>query len=179
AVTELHRCGTYAQPFTLPTATATSPDSAFVGTAGNDVITGTAGADIMARLDGNDTYTVNNVGDIVVEGLNGGIDTVLCSLNAYVLTANVENLTYTGTGNFTGTGNNLANVITGGLGNDKFIATVDNARDTYIGGGGSDTVDYSVYTANLTVNYGIRDANGYVTVIGSGNSSATSDVLKD
>ena len=42
----------------------------------------------------------------------------------------VENLTYTGTGDFTGSGNELDNVITGGSGSD----TLD-------GGGGNDTLD--------------------------------------
>ncbi|MBW9056740.1 protease, partial [Rhizobium mesosinicum] len=57
----------------------------------------------------------------------------------YALTniANVENLTFTGSGNFAGTGNALANIITGGAGND----TLDGGAgaDTLIGGAGDDT----------------------------------------
>jgi Ca2+-binding RTX toxin-like protein len=49
----------------------------------------------------------------------------------------VENLTYTGTGNFYGVGNMLANSITGATGND----TLDGGAgiDTLIGGSGNDT----------------------------------------
>jgi Ca2+-binding RTX toxin-like protein len=168
--------GTYAQPAPLPAATATSPESAFVGTSGNDIIVGTTGADVMVGLNGNDTYIVNNVDDLVIEGVNGGTDTVLSMLNAYTLTANVENLTFIGSGDFTGTGNALANTIIGGAGNDKFIATADNAQDTYIGGGGSDTVDYSAYTTALTVNFGIVN-NGFVTLVGSGATPGTNDII--
>ncbi|PDS27312.1 calcium-binding protein, partial [Rhizobium phaseoli] len=49
---------------------------------------------------------------------------------------NVENLTYTGSGNFTGTGNALANTITGGGGNDVLNGGV--GADTLIGGAGDD-----------------------------------------
>jgi Ca2+-binding RTX toxin-like protein len=168
--------GTYGQPAPLPTATVTSPESAFVGTSGNDVIAGTAGADIMVGLNGNDTYVVNNLGDIVVEGVNGGNDTVQAYISAYVLPANVENLVFRGTGDFVGTGNALANTIVGGGGNDRFVATVDDVRDTYIGNGGSDTVDYSAYATPLTVNFG-SVSNGYVTVGGSGSINGTSDLI--
>ena len=46
-------------------------------------------------LDGNDTFTVDNIGDQVVENLNEGTDAVNASVT-YVLGANVENLTLSG-----------------------------------------------------------------------------------
>ena len=48
------------------------------------------------------------------------------TLNSFSLAAinNVENLTFTGVGDFTGTGNTLANTITGGGGNDRFVAAI-------------------------------------------------------
>src|SRR5205085_6952052 len=48
------------------------------------------------------------------------------------------NLTFIGVGNFAGTGNNAANVITGGSGNDALSALLGN--DTLIGGAGNDTM---------------------------------------
>jgi len=113
--------GTYTDAFgshSFTTGTAevgTNPTVIFgFSIGGNDTLAGTAGADLLIGLGGNDTYVVNNVGDVVVEAVNGGTDLVRTSLSSYTLTANVENLTYTGTGNFTGTGNALNNTITGG-----------------------------------------------------------------
>ncbi len=60
--------------------------------------------------------------DKVTETLDEGTDTIETSLATFSLAAltAVENLTYTGTGNFTGTGNALANTIRGGIGNDEW-----------------------------------------------------------
>ncbi|MBW9056738.1 protease, partial [Rhizobium mesosinicum] len=81
---------------------------------------GKAGADTLIGGAGNDTYIVDVAGDVVTEAANEGTDLVKTALSTYALTniANVENLTFTGSGNFAGTGNALANIITGGAGND-------------------------------------------------------------
>ena len=73
----------------------------------------------MTGRAGNDTYVVDNAGDTVTEAANEGMDTVQTSLTSYTLGTNVEKLTYTGTSAFTGTGNALANTITGSSGADK------------------------------------------------------------
>ncbi|MEZ2215104.1 calcium-binding protein, partial [Sinorhizobium sp. CB7] len=49
----------------------------------------------------------------------------------------IENLTYTGSATFTGTGNAAANVITGGAGNDTLNGGA--GADTLVGGTGDDT----------------------------------------
>ncbi len=100
---------------------------------------------------GNDTYVVDNAGDVVTEAASGGTDTVETGL-AYTLGAEVENLTLTGTGAINGTGNTLNNVVTGnsavntltgGAGNDTLNGGA--GVDTLIGGAGNDT--YLVDTA--------------------------------
>lgn len=52
----------------------------------------------------------------MIEYAGEGTDRVSTKLDAYTLGTNIENLTYTGTGNFTGTGNDLRNLLTGGAG---------------------------------------------------------------
>ena len=86
---------------------------------------------------GNDTYMVDNAGDVAMEALNEGTDLVQSSIS-FTLGANVENLTLAaGAGNINGTGNGLANVITGNSGNN----TLDggSGADTMVGGQGDDT----------------------------------------
>jgi Ca2+-binding RTX toxin-like protein len=111
------------------------------GGLGNDVLNGVAGIDTLTGGDGNDTYTIETVGDLVVEtnavAATGGIDTVLSSLAAYTLTANVENLTLTGVAAINGTGNTLNNVITGNGATNNLNGGAGN--DTLTGGLGADT----------------------------------------
>jgi Ca2+-binding RTX toxin-like protein len=80
-----------------------------------NILNGSFGADTMSGGLGNDTYVIDNAGDVVTESLGAGTDTVQSSVN-HTLGANFERLVLTGTGNTTGTGNALANIITGNSG---------------------------------------------------------------
>jgi Ca2+-binding RTX toxin-like protein len=122
------------------------------GGAGNDTLIGGAGNDTMAGGAGNDIYVVDAAGDVVTEAASAGTDEVRTTLSSYTLGANVENLRYIGTGNFTGTGNTLANVLTGGAGND----TLDGGTgtDTLIGGAGND-----VYIVDVAADVVTENAN--------------------
>jgi Ca2+-binding RTX toxin-like protein len=112
------------------------------------VLDGGAGADTLYGALGNDTYTVDNAGDVVFEFdsfetggvtyLNTGIDTVN-SWVSYALPNNVERLALLGAGNLAGTGNSLANAITGNGGNNSLSGAGGN--DTLTGGAGDDTLD--------------------------------------
>jgi len=128
------------------------------GDAGNDELDGGLDADNMAGGIGDDTYIVDNAGDGVTEGLNAGNDTVETSLTTYVMTENVEILVFTGQGNFTGTGNALANTITGGIGNDRLSGMGGN--DQLLGGIGNDILDGGDGNDNL------QGANGNDTLTG-------------
>ncbi|MEH2263534.1 beta strand repeat-containing protein [Nostoc sp.] len=118
-----------------------------LGGAGNDILDGGTGADSLNGGVGNDTYIVDNLSDIIVEGLNAGTDLVKSSVS-FVLADNVENLTLTGTDAIDGTGNSLnniligntgANKLSGGDGNDSLFGSSGN--DTLLGGSGNDTLD--------------------------------------
>ena len=115
------------------------------GGAGNDTLDGGSGADILIGGLGDDTYFVDNTGDVVTENAGAGIDTVAAAVT-YTLAANVENLGLAGTSAINGTGNSLgnvllgntaANVLTGLGGNDSFDG--DAGADTMIGGTGDDS----------------------------------------
>ena len=108
-----------------------------LGGAGDDTLDGGIGADTMTGGLGNDVFIVDDAGDIVIEASAGGTDRVETNLASYTLTANVENLKFTGAGNFSGAGNDLANTITGGAGNDTLNGGA--GVDTLVGGAGDDT----------------------------------------
>jgi Ca2+-binding RTX toxin-like protein len=152
------------------------------GTSGNDTLDGAAGADQLSGGLGNDTYLVDTLGDSVTEAPGGGYDTVKASID-YVLGAELEALVLQGAARH-GTGNGLANALTGttgddtldgkagadtlngGQGNDSYL--VDNAADTVVEaiGGGTDTVTASVDYAlgneveNLSLTGTARAATG-------------------
>ncbi|EJM88947.1 MULTISPECIES: peroxidase family protein [unclassified Pseudomonas] len=157
------------------------------GEDGNDTLNGGLGADALNGGAGNDTYVVDNVGDLITEAVGGGTDLVQTAFASYLLDANVENLTYTGAGNFTGTGNALANTITGGVGNDLLDGGAGADRmvggagnDTYIvdaatdvvvevAGGGTDTVQTSLASYTLSGNVENLTYTGVGNFAGSGN----------
>ena len=109
------------------------------GGAGNDQLIGGAGSDQMSGGTGNDTYFADDLGDVVIENLGEGTDTVQTILNAYTLSANVETLTFTGAGAFAGTGNAGNNTINGGGGNDVLNGPAGN--DTLNGNAGNDVLN--------------------------------------
>ncbi|MBZ9665000.1 heme peroxidase [Pseudomonas sp. LMG 31766] len=111
-------------------------DDVLDGGLGNDTLNGGTGDDLMTGGAGNDTYVVDSLGDQIVEEEDGGTDTVRTTLNAYNLAAVLEHLTFIGVGNFVGTGNALANTITGGAGND--VLDGGAGVDRMVGGAGND-----------------------------------------
>ncbi len=92
----------------------------------------------MAGGRGNDTYFID-AGDTINEEADEGRDTVQVGFNAYTLGSNVEDLTFTGTGSFTGTGNALNNFIRGGSGTDSLVGDIGD--DSLQGGVGADRME--------------------------------------
>jgi len=105
----------------------------------NDTLNGGigTGSHTLIGYTGDDTYYIHNPGDVVIENLNEGNDTIYSDIS-YNLRANVENLILLGTDNINGTGNNLGDQITGNSGNN--LLTGGTGNDTIDGGPGADTM---------------------------------------
>ena len=116
-------------------ATGNALDNIIFGNEGANRLTGMEGADIMMGGAGNDTFFVDNTGDVITEYADEGTDTVYSSIT-FTLTANVENLTLTGNDEISGTGNSLDNII---IGNDADnMLSGKEGNDTLVGGAGAD-----------------------------------------
>lgn len=126
-------------------------DDVLRGTSGANILDGGAGADTLVGRAGNDIYYVDDVGDLVVENAGEGTDEVRVrpgTLTSYTLPDYVENLSYSGSDHFTGTGNGLNNTITGGTNSDTLYGGDGNdylgggsGADHLYGGDGNDTLD--------------------------------------
>lgn len=113
-------------------------DDTLYGGNGADVLYGAAGVDALYGGKGNDTYLMDNTGDVIHESPGEGTDTVK-SAYSFVLPANVEKLILVGTNAVDGTGNGLANQITGnGAAN---LLNGAAGADTLMGGEGNDTLN--------------------------------------
>ncbi|MDP3848257.1 MAG: calcium-binding protein [Pseudomonas sp.] len=172
------------------------------GNSGANLLNGLTGSDTLIGGLGNDTY-VTDGGDTITETstLLTEIDTVQSSAT-FTLGGNLENLTLTGSGAISGTGNALANSIvgnsaanslTGAAGNDTLNG--GSGVDTLIGGEGSDTyvvdsttdvlselgtgvTDIDTVQSSVTYTLGATLENLLLTgagaVNGTGNASANS-----
>jgi len=74
---------------------------------GNDQLNGGAGADILGGGNGNDSYTVDDAGDTIIELAGEGIDSVSSPIS-HTLADNVEQPILIGTTKINATGNGLA-----------------------------------------------------------------------
>jgi len=149
--------------FAGDTIVGNSANNLLEGMAGNDVLYGNDGADTLDGGDGadrmsggagNDTYVVQDAGDVVSENAGEGTDMVRAGLN-FVLPDNVENLTLTGNAAIDGTGNALANLITGNAGANSLYGNAGN--DTLDGGAGLD----KMFGGTGDDTYVVRDATDY------------------
>ena len=113
-------------------------DDQLFGGGGRDKLTGGGGADIMDGGLGNDTYYVDSARDVIVEDVGGGTDFVESNVS-YVLADNVERLRVGRNGaDVNGTGNEAANRLYGGNGDNVLLGLGGN--DMLYGYGGNDVL---------------------------------------
>ncbi|MDX2275201.1 MAG: calcium-binding protein [Hyphomonadaceae bacterium] len=143
-----------------------------IGNSGANVLDGGIGADQLTGRGGNDTYVIDSAGDQITEVAAGGTADLVLSSITRTLTANLENLTLTGTSVINGTGNTLANVIIGNTGGN--ILKGGDGADTLSGGGGDDALYGQTGQDSLTGGAG-RDA----FVLNSPLTAANADTITD
>lgn len=149
-------------------------DDRLDGGAGNDLLEGGTGAD---RLDGgtgmdyliggagNDTYYLDDAGDIIGEAVNQGQDIVYSAVSFSLAGQFIETLTLTGSANINATGNNQVNVLNGNGGNN--VLDGGGGPDVLNGGAGDDT-----YYVDNSADQVIEQVNkGYDTVLASASFS--------
>lgn len=138
------------------------------GVSGNDVLDtgGRIGAIDLAGGDGDDVFVIRSGAIATISAANtfqrAGIDRVETDIASFTLTTGVEDLEYFGSGAFTGTGNDVANVIVGGGMGDTISGL--GGDDTLAGEGGNDILNGGDGNDRLIGGTGIDQLSG-----GAGN----------
>jgi Ca2+-binding RTX toxin-like protein len=146
------------------------------GGEGNDTLSGGAGIDTLVGGLGNDLYSIDSATDTLVESAGEGIDQVNSSAAAYTLDANIDNGRITAAGAANLSGNDLANLIYAGAGNNLLDggAGIDTLSYLYAGAGVS--VDLASSAAQATGGSGLDTLLGFENLTGSAfNDSLSGD----
>ena len=156
------------------------------GGAGIDTLSGGTGNDYLDGGADGDVYLVDSEFDVVAESSGGGNDVVYATSGSYTLPSDVESLSYNGSyplgSTFTGTGNELDNLLYGqwgvdtlyGLdGDDELRASGGNdtlhggnGADLLVGGSGADTIEGGADADVFRI-------GGYESGLGSGADTIT------
>jgi Ca2+-binding RTX toxin-like protein len=160
------------------------------GRAGADRLDGGAGADRMEGGTGDDTYIVDDAGDVVIEVAGEGNADAIESSVSFSTGDNVESLTLTGAANANATGGagaqalfgNIGNntldggagndAMSGGLGDDIYVVDANGDVTTEVAGAGTDTVRSAVTRNLATTGANIENLllGGTLAINGTGNA---------
>ncbi len=144
------------------------------GLGGNDKLNGGTNHDFMIGGDGNDTYYVDNVLDVVTEaaGATAGTVDVISSSISFTNALNVERLALSGTGNINATGlSSQADYLLGNAGNNTLNGM--GGKDMLSGGLGNDIFRFDTALSAVTNVDKILDFNVAADTIQLENSIFT------
>jgi Ca2+-binding RTX toxin-like protein len=139
------------------------------GRGGDDRLNGGAGDDTMVGGAGYDRYFVQSRGDVVSEGTDGGVDTVIVNVpgqDAYFLPENVENAAVTGF--FRIVGNDLDNELRVGKGG--VVVQGMGGNDVLVGDAHKQS--FSFAPDQYAVGYDVVDGGGGEDILSVGGSSS-------
>lgn len=114
-------------------------DDQLIGGGKDDTLDGGTGADTMTGGAGDDYYLVDDAGDVVIEAVGEGNDSV-CSSASITLPDNIESLTLTGTLEIDATGNADANNLTGNAGANRLMGMINGETQLLIHKGGANVL---------------------------------------
>lgn len=204
AATPANQAGTVALAAAVSTSTAGTVlignefQQTVYGTAGNDVLDGGRNSnptqsDQLVGGAGNDTYSIRNVSDVIVEGAGAGTDIAYVSASdlqaqgqavaTYALTAGAEvealsASSQSGTEAMFLTGNEFAQQVIGNAGSNTLVGGANGgaAGDTLVGLGGDDTyrvIANAVATSNDTIQETAGNGNDTLQFLGGGAATYT------
>ncbi|MFZ4406874.1 MAG: M10 family metallopeptidase C-terminal domain-containing protein [Paracraurococcus sp.] len=156
--------------------TGGAADDRLAGGAGNDTLDGGPGADLLAGGAGDDTYVLDDPGDIIVE-MPGGRDTAWLMtaagvFDAYTMAIGLEDAAVQGDGAVTVIGNELDNGIAGNADADTLRGGAGD--DTLTGNGGNDRLEGGA-GQDVAVFNGIADSATWARDPATGRWIVTSD----
>lgn len=187
-------------PVTAAIAGTATTNDTLLGTAADEIISGGIGTvafvadgiDTMIGGEGDDTYIVNETGDVVTELAGEGTDTVWSSVT-YTLAAELENIAAAGstattlTGNakdniLDGTNNTAINTLVGLAGNDTYYIGSNDLITEAVGGGIDKIIASSSINLTAVTNFTSLAAAGAienVTLTGATVGNITGNALNN
>lgn len=147
-------------------------DNILFGGAGDDRLEASTGADILVGGAGSDSLFAGDGADV----LDGGddADSLYGGNGADVLDGGAgDDLLDGGSQNDTIQGGLGDDSLLGQAGNDRFLMEENGGRDTLIGGSGTDTIDTTLITSGVTINYTFT---GSGTFTAAGTSASLSSI---
>ena len=146
-----------------------------MGGGGDDWLNGYLGADTMAGGIDNDTYLVDDAGDVVTENMDEGLDTIFSTIDFSLAAngSNVEGLGLLEGAAINATGNGLDNWLSGNSLDNTLIGGGGN--DTLVGGAGVDTMDGGIGDDTYYVDYFVNNVGDVeVEAAGAGHDTVYS-----
>jgi Ca2+-binding RTX toxin-like protein len=155
--------------------TGNAGSNSLIGNSLSNTLSGGAGEDTLRGRAGHDYYYVNSSGDVVIEAVSEGTDTVEFSgFATYTLPDHVDRLVL-GMSAVDGYGNSLNNSLTGNADHNSLFGAA--GRDSLNGGDGNDTLRGSSASTRNEIDTLTGGAGSNLFVLGNSSAAFYNDGL--